>query len=126
MLKPAIRIAIVDDDVAVRKALTRLLSARALASETFASAGDFLNSLQNRRPDCLILDQQMPGMTGLELQIHLARQLVRIPTIVITAHDEEELCERCLSAGASAVLIKPLEVTKLMRAIECALAKSTS
>jgi FixJ family two-component response regulator len=121
MLKPPIRIAIVDDDVSVRKALARLLNTRAFMAETFASAGEFLDSLQNGWPDCLVLDQQMPGMTGLELQNHLTRRSVRIPTIVITAHDEAELSGRCLSAGAAAVLNKPLEIKRLVEAIEAAL-----
>lgn len=124
MLKPSVRIAVIDDDVSVRKALARLLKTRAFLPVTFASAAEFLDSLQNGWPDCLVLDHQMPGMTGLELQYQLARRHVRIPTIVITAHEEAELRERCLSAGASAVLSKPLEIEKLVEAIETAIGTS--
>jgi FixJ family two-component response regulator len=126
MLKSQIRIAIVDDDSSVRKALARLLTTRAFETQTFASAREFLESLEGNRPDCLILDHQMPGMTGLELQLQLARQQIRIPTVVITALEETELSERCLSAGAAAVLNKPLDIKELLGAITTALEQSAS
>src|SRR5262249_13160980 len=82
------RIAIVHDDGAVRKGLARLLRASSFEAGTFDSAMAFLDSLRLRTPDCLILDLQMPEMTGLQLQHQLARSKVEIPTIIITAHDE--------------------------------------
>jgi FixJ family two-component response regulator len=65
-------------------------------------------------------------MTGLELQLQLARQQIRIPTVVITALEETELSERCLSAGAAAVLNKPLDIKELLGAITTALEQSAS
>jgi FixJ family two-component response regulator len=111
-------IAIVDDDPSVLKALARLLSTRALKSRTYISARDFLTALPDGLPECLIVDLQMPGMTGLELQHHLTRQGIRIPTIVITAHDEVDIQERCKSAGAASYLLKPLQDTSLLAAID--------
>src|ERR1700709_1620945 len=102
-------IAIVDDDPAVLKALARLLRARGLEARTYNSARQFLSALHEGLPECLIVDLQMPDMTGLELQRSLIHSGVRIPTIVITAHNEAGTRERCEQAGAAAFLSKPLQ-----------------
>jgi FixJ family two-component response regulator len=113
-------IAIVDDDPSVLKALARLLGAHSFATKTYLSAPQFLAALPEGVPDCLIADLQMPEMTGLELQLALARQGVRIPIIIITAHDEAGMRERCKSAGAIAYLAKPVSDTSLFAAIDAA------
>ncbi len=113
-------VAIVDDDSAVRKALSRLLGAWAIRSRCYGSAREFLDSLAAESPECLIVDLQMPEMTGLELQGELCRLGARIPTIVITAHNENGLRERCLAAGAAAYLIKPLDAGVLLASIDSA------
>jgi FixJ family two-component response regulator len=117
-------IAIVDDDPSVLKALARLLRARTFEVRTYTSARDFLTALPDGLPECLIVDLQMPGMTGLELQRHLSRTGVQIPTIVITAHDEPGARDRCEAAGASAFLSKPLQDTSLLAAIVAARAQT--
>jgi FixJ family two-component response regulator len=117
-------IAIVDDDPAVLKALARLLRARAFDARTYTSAREFLKVLHEGLPECLIVDLQMPDMTGLELQRHLTRSGVRIPTIVITAHNEAGARDRCESAGAVAFLPKPLQDTSLLAAIDGARASA--
>ena len=117
-------IAIVDDDPSVLKALARLLRVHAFEVRTFTSAHDFLTALPEGRPDCLIVDLQMPEMTGLELQNHLNCAGVRIPTIVITAQNEAGTRERCECAGASAFLSKPIQDTALLAAIDCIAARS--
>jgi FixJ family two-component response regulator len=113
-------IAIVDDDPSVLKALARLLGARSLNAKTYRSARQFLASLADGMPYCLILDLQMPDMTGLELQQDLSRKRIRIPTIIITAHDEAGMRERCKAAGAIAFLPKPIQDTSLFAAIDLA------
>lgn len=110
-------VAIVDDDSAVRKALARLLCASAIEARTFSSGREFLDSLPSGTPDCLIVDLQMPEMTGLELQLELARTGARLPTIIITAHNDAALRERCLAAGAAAYLLKPLDEGTLISTI---------
>jgi FixJ family two-component response regulator len=120
MAKVSNWIAIVDDDPSVLKALARLLGTRALKAKTYQSARLFLASLADGPPDCLILDLQMPEMTGSELQQDLARKGIRIPTIIITAHDETGMRERCKAAGAIAFLPKPIQDTSLFAAIEAA------
>ena len=113
-------IAIVDDDPSVLKALARLLRTRSFNVRTYQSGQQFLPSLADGPPDCLILDLQMPEMTGLELQKDLARKGIRIPTIIITAHDQAGMRERCNAAGAIAYLAKPLQDTSLFAAIDTA------
>jgi FixJ family two-component response regulator len=111
-------IAIVDDDPSVLRALARLLRARAIEARTYTSAREFLTALPDGLPECLIVDLEMPDMTGLELQRYLTRKGILIPTIVITAHDEAGARERCESAGAAAFLSKPLQDTSLLAAID--------
>jgi len=117
MTKISGSVAIVDDDPAVLKALARLLSARSFVTRTYLSGPQFLFSLQDGVPDYLIVDLQMPEMNALELQHDLARRGIRIPTIIITAHDEIGMRERCKSAGAIAYLSKPVHDTELIMAI---------
>ena len=122
MAQPSPWIAIVDDDPSVLKALARLLRTRAVEARTYVSAQDFLASLPggtaDELPECLIVDLQMPEMTGLELQRHLNRVGIRIPTIVITAHRENDMRELCEAAGAETYLLKPLQDTSLLAAID--------
>ena len=91
-----------------------------LERQQLISAPQFLAALPEGLPDCLIADLQMPEMTGLELQLTLARRGVQIPTIIITAHDEAGMRERCKSAGAIAYLAKPVSDTSLFAAIDSA------
>jgi FixJ family two-component response regulator len=71
-------------------------------------------------PDCLIIDLQMPKMTGLELLQSLNYRGIKIPTIIITAHDEPGMRDRCKAAGSIAYLSKPLQETSLFAAIDAA------
>ncbi|HVQ62526.1 MAG TPA: response regulator [Burkholderiales bacterium] len=113
-------VAIVDDEEPIRKALGRLLRAANLETEAFASGPAFLDSLAVRRPDCVILDLHMPGMTGLHVLRRLRQSGVQVPAIVITAHDEPETRADCLAAGATAYLRKPLEDRLLLDAVASA------
>jgi FixJ family two-component response regulator len=113
-------ITVVDDDMSVLKALTRLLRARGFNAVPYASAKEFLAALPATPPDCLVVDLQMPGMTGLELLQHLQREGLHIPTVVITAHGDADTLERCVTAGASSCLKKPLQDTSLFAAIAAA------
>jgi FixJ family two-component response regulator len=113
-------IAIVDDDRSVLKAVKRSLHFRGLQSRTFESAQQFIRSMPDGLPECLIVDLQMPEMTGLELHHYLTRCGIQIPTIIITAHGDARLRERAQTAGVVAVLSKPLEKALLFAAIEAA------
>jgi FixJ family two-component response regulator len=114
-------IAIVDDDRSVLKALERTLRVRGFQSNAFSSAQEFLGSLCDGLPACLIVDLQMPGMTGLELHHHLMCRGVCIPTIIITARADNRVRERPESAGLVAILLKPLRNASLFNAIDVAM-----
>jgi FixJ family two-component response regulator len=113
-------IAIVDDDISVRKALARVLSAHSFEAEIFGSAREFITSPRLRNFECLILDQNMPDVTGLDLQNHLNHMGIAIPTIIITAYNEIGLREKCIAAGAASFLVKPIDSDILIDAIHCA------
>jgi FixJ family two-component response regulator len=119
-ISPEFTVAVVDDDASVRRALMRVLQASSYTVETFESASAFLGSLNQHIPHCLIVDLQMPSMDGLELRISLTRAGIVIPTIIISAHDEPGIRERCSTAGAAAYLLKPIQKNKLIAAIKAA------
>lgn len=117
-------IAVVDDEEAVRKALSRLLRASGLNAHCFPSGQAFLDSIATARPDCLILDLHMPGLNGLQVLEHLKSHRPALPTIVITGHDEAENQTRCLSGGAVAYMRKPLDDQLLLHTIDEAVRNS--
>ena len=120
MPRARLLIAVVDDEESVRKSLRRLLRASRLDAVTFASGQEFLDALPGQRPDCLLLDVQMPGLSGLEVQRHLADRRVRVPTIIITADDETR--GRTPAPSTVAYLCKPFEdhvlLATIARAVE--------
>ncbi len=120
MRKAPIRVAIVDDEPAVRTALARLLEASSFEPKTYGSAREFIDSMSRDIPDCLVVDVHMPDFTGLDLQRYLNRINKKIPTIVITAFDDAATRERSTASGASAFLTKPLHGPILIKAIEAA------
>lgn len=119
------RIAVIDDDHSVRKALQRLLRSVNLDADAYGSGREFLDALGAARPDCLVLDLQMPEMNGLELQQHLAETGIHLPVVVITGHDEPGMRAQCMAAGASTYLRKPLDDQVLLEAIKRAIAAAS-
>lgn len=120
------RIAVVDDDHSVRKALRRLLRSADFDAEAYGSGSEFLRALRTAVPDCAILDLQMPEMTGLELQQRLKDSRVSLPVIVVTGHDEPGMQMRCLKAGAIAYLRKPIDGKALLEAVGRAISRPPS
>jgi FixJ family two-component response regulator len=112
---------IVDDDKSVRKAARRLIKSYGFAVETFASAEDFLASGRLSETACLVLDVQMPGLNGLELQSRLIGEGHQVPIIFITAFSNENARAQALGAGALSYLVKPFEEADLLNAINLAL-----
>lgn len=120
MTKTSRIVAVVDDDTSLLRALERLLSTQQWTTKTFQSASEFLASLPNGLPDCLIADLHMPGMSGLELQQTLTSRGIKIPTIIITSNTDPAARQRCISAGAAAYLQKPLRRAELFAVIDAA------
>jgi FixJ family two-component response regulator len=119
-------VAIVDDEEGIRKALSRLLRASGLDAESYANGQEFLDAAAEHRPDCVVLDLHMPGMSGLQVLCKLKAAGQRLSIVVITAHDEPETRERCIDAGACAYLRKPLEDRLLLNAISAAMRSQTA
>ena len=118
-------IAIIDDDPAVLKALSRLLRSHAFDVHTFGSGEEFLATLPNGHPKCLIADLQMPTMSGLALQQRLVDEGFHIPMIVITAQCDAILSEDQLAALV-AFLRKPLQDSALFAAIDRVISRPES
>ena len=111
-------ISIIDDDESVRTAMASLVRSLGLAAHTFVGADEFLQSPRLDDSGCLILDVQMPGTSGLELQQLLATHGRRLPIIFITAHPEDRIRDRALAAGAVCFLSKPFAAQELIQCIE--------
>jgi FixJ family two-component response regulator len=125
MAKPLAKtsmISIIDDDKSVREAAKTLIRSLGFTAETFASAEEFLESGRLCDTACLITDVQMTGMSGVDLQCHLAKNGHRTPVILVTAHPEEHIRARALDAGAFGVLSKPFNEESLIACLDRALA----
>jgi FixJ family two-component response regulator len=114
-------ISVIDDDASVRTAANNLLSSHGYLIQTFASADDFLQSDRLDDSSCVIADVQMPGMSGLDLLIHVRGQGYTVPFIFITAFPEESVRTRAFKAGAIGFLAKPFAGPVLIDCIETAL-----
>jgi len=117
---------VVDDDDGVRRALTRLIRSAGYCVEGFGSASEFLAALPHtRRTACLVLDVQLPGLNGLDLQRELNAASALLPIIFITGHGDIAMTASAMKAGATDFLAKPVGDTDLLRAIETALRNAT-
>jgi len=112
---------VVDDDPAIRDALTSLLRSVGLAVETFGSAQDFLNRLPPDGPGCLVLDVRLPGVSGLDLQRALATAQMPLPIIFLTGYGDIPMSVRAMKAGAVDFLPKPFHDQDLLDAVQQAL-----
>jgi len=111
-------IAIVDDDPSVREALERFLRTFTFQVRSFASGEEFLESSELRRVSCLLLDLAMPGMNGIEVKQELGARGLRIPTVFVTAHADDEIEQHVMAAGAIAILPKPVDQQMLLRLVQ--------
>jgi FixJ family two-component response regulator len=114
-------VAIVDDEESVRRALSRLVRIAGFEVDCHASGVEFLQSLEHRHPDCVVLDLRMPHVKGLDVQEALKTSAPNLPVVILTADDSERSRARALAAGARFYLRKPVEAATLMDAIASAL-----
>ncbi len=114
---------IIDDDDSVRKAVSRLLKAAGYEVCGYANSGEFLLSTPCAAPGCVILDIQMPGPNGLELQESLNKQSRHLPIIFLTGHGDIPMSVRAMKAGAVDFLTKPVQRQELLSAVQNALAR---
>ena len=117
-------IAIVDDDESVCRAMKRLVRSLGMAADIFTSGREFIDLVETTpsfQPDCVVLDVQMAGINGLEVQERLASGGHPLPVIFITAHDEAGVRDRALGAGAVAFLRKPFNDELFIKTLRLAL-----
>jgi len=112
---------VVDDDAAVRRSMMRLLRSAGWNAEAFASAGDFLERAPITGPGCVLLDVNMPGMTGLELQDRMAVAGITLPVVFLTGKGDIPMSVRAMKHGAVDFLVKPVEEEDLFQALELAI-----
>jgi FixJ family two-component response regulator len=117
-----LKIAVVDDDPSMQTALRRLLQAEGFETTIFASGSEFLTSLAQELPACLLLDLNMPGMSGLDVLSALRDAGISTRVIIVTSIDDRLLIARALAAGAVACLRKPVSAGLLLFTVRQALA----
>lgn len=111
-------IAVVDDDPSVRQGLERLIRSLGWKAETFASAQEFLERPRTEVPSCLILDLQLPGLSGLDLQKRMAEARLETPIVFLTGHGDIPASVQAMKAGAIGFLTKPVDEEALSKAIQ--------
>ncbi len=116
-------VAVVDDEVPVRTALGRLLRLAHYEVSLFPSGEAFLESLETQTPDCVVLDINLPDMSGLDVQRRLRSVSINIPAICITSGEDSSLARQVLDAGAVELLRKPFSNHDLLEAIQAAIRK---
>lgn len=114
----------IDDDRSVRKGLTRLLRSAGYKSEIFESASDFLARPFHSGPSCVIVDVQMPGINGMDLQETLIQRRREEQLVFITGHGDIPTCAQAMKAGAVDFLPKPFRSDELLKCVERALIRS--
>jgi FixJ family two-component response regulator len=117
-----IRIAVVDDEAPVRKALERLLRGAGIEVEAFDSGAHYLARFEQDRPDCVVLDAHLPGLSGFDVQDRMRATGARIPVVMISGNDSPGAEGHALANGAHAYLRKPVDGQVLIAAIENAIA----
>jgi FixJ family two-component response regulator len=119
---PAPTVFVVDDDLSMQKALRRLLKTAGYRVDVSGSAEEFLAKAVPDAPACLVLDVQMPGLSGMDLQGALATKRARLPIVFITGHGDIPMSVRAMKAGAADFLAKPFNARDLLAAVRQAVA----
>ena len=112
---------VVDDDSSIREAIESLVKLAGLRVETFGTAQEFLRSKRPDLPGCVVLDVELPGLSGLDLQRELAAHGIKLPVIFITGYGDIPMSVRAMKAGAVEFLTKPFRDQDLLDAIQQAL-----
>jgi len=124
MNSPDCMVFLVDDDPLVRDSVADLLGSAGLVVRAFASAGEFLRANRPDVPACLILDIELPDLSGLDLQVELTQAGIEIPIIFITGHGDIPMTVQAMKAGAAEFLTKPFRGQALIQAVKQALARN--
>ena len=115
---PGTMVYVVDDDASAREGVAGLLRSAGLSAKTFASGEEFLAAPPPKRPSCVVLDVNLPGVSGLEVQQELSKAAVHLPIIFLTGHGDIPTTVRAVKAGAANFLTKPFDDEELLNAIQ--------
>jgi FixJ family two-component response regulator len=115
---------VVDDDVSAREGVARLICSAGLTAKTFASGEEFLAAARSKIPGCLILDVNLPGLNGLDLQQEIAESDTEVPIIFLTGCGDIPMTVRAVQAGAANFLTKPVDDEELLKAVRQGLERS--
>ena len=110
-------VSIVDDDQSIRDSLKMLFESAEFDAEIFASAEEFLSAGHLAESACLVLDVQLPGISGIELQNQLRSDGHNIAVIFITAHPDEHIRQLAMNGGATSFFSKPFSGNDLLTAV---------
>src|ERR1700751_8715 len=114
-------VCIIDDELSVRESLSDLLESMGLKAQAFASADEFLTTSSSEAPSCLVLDIQLPGRSGLDLQQQLRNGDTQIPIVFMTGYGDIPTSVRAMKAGAIEFLTKPFRDQDLLTAVNQAI-----
>ena len=114
----------VNDDSSIREGIKSLISLIGLRVKTFGTAREFLRKERPDLPGCIVLDVELPGLSGLDLQRELAAHGIKLPIIFITGYGDIPMSVRAMKAGATEFLTKPFRDQDLLDAIQQALERS--
>jgi FixJ family two-component response regulator len=109
---------VVDDDEAIRTLWRWLMESNGIAVQTFASAAAFIEGYRRRAPGCLVLDVQMPGMSGPELQEYLQREAIDIPIVFVTGHGDVPTAVNAIKGGAVDFIQKPFDYRQAVAIVQ--------
>ena len=123
-MAPPIKVAAIDDDASMRKALVRLIKSAGIEAAAFSSAREFLDDPVHRQVDCAVTDMRMPGFDGLKLQEELNKTLPHLSMVFITGHGNVPMSVEAMKGGAVDFLEKPVDDKALLAAIHRAAERS--
>jgi FixJ family two-component response regulator len=112
---------VIDDDMAMRESLTGLFRSVGLRVKVFGSAPELLQTSLPNAPSCLVLDIRLPGMSGLDFQVEMAKSGIHIPIIFMTGHGDIPMSVQAMKAGAVDFLTKPFRQQEMLDAVTLAL-----
>jgi FixJ family two-component response regulator len=112
---------VIDDDMAMRESLTSLFQSVGLRVKVFGSAPELLQSRLPNAPSCLVLDIRLPGISGLDFQVEMAKSGIHIPIIFMTGHGDIPMSVQAMKAGAVDFLTKPFRHQEMLHAVTQAL-----
>ena len=116
-MEPNNLISVIDDDRSITRMLTRVLSSAGFEVAVFHSAEEFLAAYAMIEPRCLVLDVDLPGMSGLDLQWRLKESGQDVPILLISGHATEQTRQQALRTGAIGLLSKPFNIDELLNAV---------